>query len=48
MISFSHYLEVLDMQTDYDQLIIGNSGTALVKVDNVMKRNVDNIPHDCL
>ena len=37
----AHYLEVLDMQTDYDQLIIGNSGTALVKVDNVMKRNVD-------
>jgi hypothetical protein len=29
------------MQTDYDQLIIGNSGTALVKVDNAMKRNVD-------
>ncbi|VVH67353.1 hypothetical protein BSPLISOX_1085 [uncultured Gammaproteobacteria bacterium] len=37
----AHYLEALDMQTDYDQLIIGNSGTALVKVDNAMKKNVD-------
>jgi hypothetical protein len=29
------------MQTDYDQLIIGNSGTKLYKISNSMKRAVD-------
>ncbi len=37
----AHYLQTLDMQTDYDQLIIGNSGTKLYKITNSMKRAVD-------
>ncbi|SEH86832.1 metallophosphoesterase [Bathymodiolus azoricus thioautotrophic gill symbiont] len=37
----AHYLQVLDMQTDYDQVIIGNSGTELVKVGNTTQKNVD-------
>ncbi|CAB5505508.1 Phosphoprotein phosphatase [Bathymodiolus thermophilus thioautotrophic gill symbiont] len=37
----AHYLQVLDMHTDYDQLIVGNSGTALYKVGNTTKKSVD-------
>ncbi|MDC9715561.1 MAG: metallophosphoesterase, partial [Gammaproteobacteria bacterium] len=37
----AHYLQALDMQTDYDQIIIGNGGSKLYSVDNNTQKLVD-------
>ncbi|RUA05427.1 MAG: hypothetical protein DSY43_04585 [Gammaproteobacteria bacterium] len=37
----SHYLQLLDMESDYDQIIIGNSGTKLDDIGNIIQKSVD-------
>lgn len=37
----AHYLQLLDMQTDYDQIVIGNSGTELNAIDNMTQKLVN-------
>ena len=37
----AHYLQVLDMKTDYDQFVIGNGGTQLIEVGNTTQSSVD-------
>ncbi len=41
MAGHAHYLQTLDMQSDYDQLVIGNGGTQLIKVGNTIQKSVD-------